>query len=86
MPVSGARDSLVATADLFSSGAFHESARDFALSALEAHQAVKNRRVPLDAGTTLEHLAKACLVTQLEILNYADRAGLIPVGPPRVIP
>lgn len=48
-------------ADPFSSDAFYESARDFALSALEAHHAGKNRRVPLDAGTALEHLAKACL-------------------------
>jgi hypothetical protein len=48
-------------ADPFSSDAFYGSARDFALSALEAHHAGKNRRVPLDAGTALEHLAKACL-------------------------
>lgn len=81
-----ARASLVAMADLFSSGALYESARDFALSALEAHHAGKNRKVPLDAGTALEHLAKARLATQLEILNYADRARLIPVGPPQVIP
>ena len=85
MPVSGARASLVARADLFSSGAFYESARDFALSALEAHRAGKNRNLPLDAGTASEHLAKARLATQLEIMNYADRARLIPVGPPQVI-
>jgi hypothetical protein len=86
VPVSGARASLVAMPDLFSSGAFYESARDCALSALEAHHASKNRRVALDAGTALEHLAKAYLATQLEILHYADRARLIPVGPPQVIP
>jgi hypothetical protein len=48
-------------ADPFSPDAFYESARDFALSALEAHHAGNHRRVPLDAGTALEHLAKACL-------------------------
>jgi hypothetical protein len=37
------------------------SAREFALSALEAHHTGTYRRVPLDAGTALEHLAKACL-------------------------
>jgi hypothetical protein len=40
---------------------FIESARDFAGSALEAHIAGQFRRVALDAGTALEHLAKACL-------------------------
>ena len=48
-------------ADPFSPDAFYGSARDFALSALEAHHAGNHRRVPLDAGTALEHLAKACL-------------------------
>jgi len=48
-------------ADPFSPDAFYDSARDFALSALEAHHAGNHRRVPLDAGTALEHLAKACL-------------------------
>lgn len=48
-------------ADPFSSDAFYGSAREFALSALEAHHAGKNRRIALDAGTALEHLAKACL-------------------------
>jgi hypothetical protein len=48
-------------ADPFSPDAFYESARDFALSALEAHHAGNHRRVPLDAGTALEHLTKACL-------------------------
>ena len=52
-------------ADPFSSDAFYGGARDFALSALEAHQAGKNRRVPLDAGTALEHLAKACLTREV---------------------
>jgi hypothetical protein len=48
-------------ADPFSPDAFYQSARDFALSALEAHHAGNYRRVPLDAGTALEHLAKASL-------------------------
>lgn len=48
-------------ADPFSPDAFYGSARAFALSALEAHHAGNHRRVPLDAGTALEHLAKACL-------------------------
>lgn len=61
MPALDGRASLVGMGDPFSSQAFYESARDFALSALEAHHAGKNRRVPLDAGTALEHLAKACL-------------------------
>jgi hypothetical protein len=48
-------------ADPFSPDAFCGSAREFALSALQAHHAGNHRRVPLDAGTALEHLAKACL-------------------------
>ena len=48
-------------ADPFSPDAFYGSAREFALSALDAHHAGNHRRVPLDAGTALEHLAKACL-------------------------
>ena len=48
-------------ADPFSPDAFYASTREFALSALEAHHAGNHRRVPLDAGTALEHLAKACL-------------------------
>jgi hypothetical protein len=42
----------------------YDSAREFAESALEAHHARKYRRVALDAGTALEHLAKACLATR----------------------
>ncbi len=48
-------------ADPFSTEAFYASAREFALSALEAHHLGNHRRVPIDAGTALEHLAKACL-------------------------
>ncbi len=48
-------------ADAFSPDAFYDSGRAFALSALEAHHAGNRRRVPLHAGTALEHLAKACL-------------------------
>jgi hypothetical protein len=55
-------------ADPFSPDAFYESARDFALSALEAHHVGNHRRVPLDAGTALEHLAKACLAQRSPVL------------------
>ncbi len=48
-------------ADPFSCDAFYASAREFALSALEAHHSGNHRRVPIDAGTAVEHLAKACL-------------------------
>jgi hypothetical protein len=48
-------------ADPFSSDVFYQSARDFAVSALEAQNAGNYRRVPLDSGTALEHLAKASL-------------------------
>jgi hypothetical protein len=59
---------LVVMADPFSDDAFCGSARDFALSALEAHHAGNHRRVPLDAGTALEHLAKACLAQRSRAL------------------
>jgi hypothetical protein len=52
---------VVRMADPFSADAFYQSACDFALSALEAHHAGNYRHVPLDAGTALEHLAKASL-------------------------
>jgi hypothetical protein len=55
-------------ADPFSLEAFYRSAREFALSALEAHHADNHRRVPLDAGTALEHLAKACLAQRSPVL------------------
>ena len=45
----------------FNPESFYESAREFARTALEAHHVGNYRRVPLDAGTALEHLAKACL-------------------------
>lgn len=45
----------------FNPESFYQSARGFARTALEAHHAGNYRRVPLDAGTALEHLAKACL-------------------------
>jgi hypothetical protein len=44
--------------------AFYESARSFAGTALRAHHARDHRRVALDAGTALEHLLKACLVSR----------------------
>lgn len=43
---------------------FISSAREFAAGALDAHVAGNFRRVALDAGTTLEHLAKACLASR----------------------
>jgi hypothetical protein len=52
---------VVIMADLFSPEALYCSAREFAVSALQAHYERNHRRVPLDAGTALEHLAKACL-------------------------
>ena len=66
-------------ADPFSPDAFYEGARDFALSALEAHHAANHRRVPLDAGTALEHLAKACLAQRSPAL-LADLKGGSPIG------
>jgi hypothetical protein len=45
-------------------GSFTESAREFAMTALDAHFAGDFRRVALDAGTALEHLAKACLASR----------------------
>jgi hypothetical protein len=44
--------------------AFHESAREFARTALEAHHVQDYRRMALDAGTALEHLVKACLAAR----------------------
>jgi hypothetical protein len=41
--------------------ALYDSAREFAGTALAAHHDQKYRRVAVDAGTALEHLAKACL-------------------------
>jgi hypothetical protein len=66
-------------ADPFSPDAFYASAQDFALSALEAHHAGNHRRVPLDAGTALEHLAKACLARRSPAL-LADLKGGSPIG------
>jgi hypothetical protein len=59
---------VVGMADPFTPDAFYASAREFALSALEAHHAGNHRRVPLDAGTALEHLAKACLARRSRAL------------------
>jgi hypothetical protein len=69
-------------ADPFSPDAFYASAREFALSALEAHHAGNHRRVPLDAGTALEHLAKACLARRspallAELKNDSSVGSLI---------
>jgi hypothetical protein len=62
-------------ADRFSPDAFCASAREFALSALEAHHAGNHRRVPIDAGTALEHLAKACLARRSPALLAELRSG-----------
>jgi hypothetical protein len=48
----------------YSSGSFIESAREFASAALDAHVTGNFRRVALEAGTALEHLAKACLASR----------------------
>jgi hypothetical protein len=57
----GAAASVSAMADPFSADAFYASAKQFAVSALQAHHAGDHRRVSLDAGTALEHLSKASL-------------------------
>jgi DNA-binding Lrp family transcriptional regulator len=48
----------------FTPDSFHDGAREFAQTALEAHHARKYRRVAIDAGTALEYLAKACLAAR----------------------
>jgi hypothetical protein len=48
-------------ADPLSAGAFLETARDFAQRALQAHYDREFHRMAVEAGTALEHLAKACL-------------------------
>jgi hypothetical protein len=50
--------------DSFSIEAFYDSALQFARTALEAHHNEDYRRVALDAGTALEHLAKAALASR----------------------
>ena len=66
-------------ADPFSPDVFYVSAGEFALSALEAHHAGNHRRVPLDAGTALEHLAKACLARRSPAL-LAELKGDSSIG------
>jgi hypothetical protein len=66
-------------ADPFSPDAFYAGAREFALSALEAHHAGNHRRVPIDAGTALEHMAKACLARRSPAL-LAELKGDSSVG------
>lgn len=58
--------------DPLSPDAFYASAREFALSTLEAHHVGNHRRVPLDAGTALEHLAKASLARRSPALLLTD--------------
>lgn len=62
-------------ADPFSPSAFYASAQEFALSALEAHHSGNHRRVPLFAGTAVEHLAKACLARRSPVLLVDLRNG-----------
>jgi hypothetical protein len=61
--------------DPLSPGAFYESARDFAQRALQAHHTRDFRRVALEAGTALEHLAKACLSRRSPALLVELRRG-----------
>jgi hypothetical protein len=64
---------------------FIESAREFAFEALDAYIARRFRRVALDAGTALEHLAKACLASRSPALltelrnegNFVSLLGLL---------
>lgn len=62
--------------------AFCNSAMEFALSALDAHRARRFRRVAVDAGTSLEHLAKASLAKRspallAELKNEANFSSLL---------
>jgi hypothetical protein len=59
---------VIAMADPFTPDAFYASAQEFALSALETHHLSNHRRVPLFAGTAVEHLAKACLARRSPVL------------------
>lgn len=65
----------------FSPNAFYDSAGEFARTALEAHHDGNHRRVALDAGTALEHLAKACLASRspalLAELKNASSVGSV---------
>ena len=64
---------------------FIDSAREFASEALDAYIARRFRRVALDAGTALEHLGKACLVSRSPALltelrnesNFVSLLGLL---------
>jgi hypothetical protein len=51
-------------ADAFTPDAFWDSAREFAAAALDAQADGRFRRVAIEAGTALEHLAKACLASR----------------------
>jgi hypothetical protein len=67
---------------------FCQGARDFAETALRAHHAQEWRRVALDAGTALEHLAKACLAKRSPALlselrsvgSFPDLLRLLGIG------
>jgi len=71
----------------------YASATEFARSAVDAHHGENPRRLALDAGTALEHLAKACLVKRspallTELRNEGNWHSLlvlvgIPEGKPK---
>jgi hypothetical protein len=73
------------TAAPLSHAAFYESAQRRALGALQAHHEQDYGSVALNAGTALEHLAKACLVKRSPALitelrreqNYSDLLQLL---------
>jgi hypothetical protein len=53
----------------------YKSAAKFARSALDAHHEGDHQRVALDAGTSLEHLTKACLAKRSPALLVELRTG-----------
>ncbi len=55
-------------AEPFNPDALRESAIEYARGALEAHRAENYRRAAVEAGTALEHLAKAALASRTPAL------------------
>jgi len=53
----------------------YSSARKFAQSALEAHHNGDHQRAAIDAGTSLEHLTKACLASRSPALLVELKPG-----------
>lgn len=62
-------------APLLTADEFYESAREFAHVALAAHHEGKNRQVAVNAATSLEHLAKACLASRSPALLVDLKRG-----------